>query len=211
VYRYAVLVQNEGMPTDVMRNARQRILIAAVEILSDDNAASRLSVRAVATRANVSVGSLRHHFPTQRMLRDAALQAIYDVVVPAAPIDDTSIPAHDRLVASLRTILDTGGHASRARASIASIVESFVIAEQTEELREAYLAIVDEGVRRIEGWLTALAGQGELPLEHVADRAQFLDTVLNGITLQRALPVADDAVRVEERTLRLAVDATLRP
>jgi TetR/AcrR family transcriptional regulator, cholesterol catabolism regulator len=209
MYQYYVLVDNEGMTTDMSRGARDRILIAAIEILCDDDVADRLTVRSIASRARVSVGSLRHHFPTQRALRDAALRAIYDMVVPTVSIDDISVPASDRLLSCLRALLDTGGHASQARSSITSIVETFVAVEQTEQLRGAYLAIADEGLRRIEAWLAALADQGELPMEHVAARAHFLDTVLNGVTLQRALPAQNSAVVAEERTLRFAVDAAL--
>ena len=48
---------------------RDKILIAAATMLGEDPTA-RLSVRAVATRAQVSTGSLRHFFPTQRDLID---------------------------------------------------------------------------------------------------------------------------------------------
>lgn len=199
------------MTTDKPRGARERILAAAVEILVGGDVTARLSVRAVATRAQVSVGSLRHHFPTQRALRDAALQSIYDVVIPSAPIDDASVPADERLLASLRTILDTGGHGSQARATLASLVETFVAVEQTEQLRDAYFAVMEEGLRRIEGWLTTLAAEGELAPDSVAERAHFLGTVLNGLTMQRALPSPDNALALEEQTLRFAVRAALGP
>lgn len=190
-------------------SARDRILIAAVEILTGKDMAARLSVRTVAASAGVSVGSLRHHFPTQRALRDAALKHIYDAVIHVPSITDTSITPGDRLFACLRSILDSGGHASDARSAITRIVETFVSVEQTENLREAYFSIADEGLRRIELWLAALADQGELPINTVPERTRFLGTVLNGISLQRALPAKDEEVHVEEQTLRFAIDAVL--
>ena len=58
------------------KSSKDRILEAAVAMAGEKLGAG-LSVRAVAARAGVSTGSLRHHFPTQRALQDAVLGAIY--------------------------------------------------------------------------------------------------------------------------------------
>src|SRR5690606_13815979 len=75
---------------------RERILAAAAAILGEDGMAARLSVRAVAARAGVSTGSLRHHFPTQQRLRDEVMRRINDWIAPAERIRDASLPARDR-------------------------------------------------------------------------------------------------------------------
>ena len=77
-------------------NTRDRIIAAATEMMQEG--APRLSVRAVAARAGVGASTLRHHFPTQRDLINAALTATYDAAMPDERIRDTSIPPRERLV-----------------------------------------------------------------------------------------------------------------
>ena len=79
---------------------RERILAAGAAIIADEGVTAHLSVRAVAARAGVSTGSLRHHFPTQQQLRDELMRRIYEWLVPADSIEDTSIPPRERLLCS---------------------------------------------------------------------------------------------------------------
>lgn len=129
---------------------RERILAAAAGIIGEDGVTARLSVRAVAARAEVSTGSLRHHFPTQQVLRDEVMSRVYDWMLPDIRIDDTTVPPRDRLVYCLRQVLDMSGTGSEARHSMVLLMETFVTVEQTEAMREAYLAMQRDGQRRME-------------------------------------------------------------
>ncbi|WP_224388421.1 TetR/AcrR family transcriptional regulator [Pseudonocardia sp. ICBG1293] len=189
-------------------SSRNKVLLAAMELFGQDPG-GRLSVRAVAARAGVSTGSLRHHFPTQRALQDEVLTRVYDLVVPDGAIHDTSVPARDRLADCLREVLSRTGVGDQARRSLQVAVETFVAPEPTEQNRAAYLAIEREMQRRVEYWLTTLVEQGALAPGDTTRRARFLTTVVNGLTLERALPAADPVLRAETETLRLAVDAVL--
>ncbi|APX31805.1 TetR family transcriptional regulator [Brachybacterium sp. P6-10-X1] len=193
-------------------STRERILAAAAAIIREDGVAARLSVRAVATRAEVSTGSLRHHFPTQQVLRDAVMQRVYDWMLPDSSIGDTSIPARDRLVHSLRKVLDMSGTSAEARRSMTLLMEAFVTVEQTEPIREAYLAIQRDGQRRMERWLERLADEVDsLPVAEIPRRARYLGTVLNGLALERALPAADSLAQRESEALYAAADMALAP
>ncbi|GAB3477043.1 TetR/AcrR family transcriptional regulator [Nocardiopsis coralliicola] len=189
---------------------RERILAAAAAILAEDGVTARLSVRAVAARAGVSIGSMRHHFPTQQQLRDEVMGRIGEWIAPAEEIRDTALPASERLLGGLRQILARAGAGQQARDALAATVGTFVTAEQTPEVREAYLSVENDGQRRIEGWLSTLAGEGFLPQSEVPRRARFLGTVLNGLALQRALPAIDALPQAEEEALAIAVSAVLQ-
>lgn len=175
-------------------------------MLSEDPGA-RLSVRAVASKAGVSAGSLRHHFPTQRALQDAVLAGIYDMVAPDDPIHDTTRPARDRLVDCLRQILAMGGTGAQARETWAKAYETFIAPEPTEESRAAYLALEQEMQHRVEHWLAVLVAEGSLAEGDNTRRATFLLTLLNGLTLERALPTGDSPLERETATLFYAVDS----
>ncbi|MGP5672877.1 TetR/AcrR family transcriptional regulator [Brachybacterium alimentarium] len=190
---------------------RERILASAAAIIGEDGVTARLSVRAVAERAGVSTGSLRHHFPTQQELRDEVLRRVFDWMLPTSNIDDSTVPARDRLVACLRQVLVMTGTGPEARESMVRIMDSFVTAEQNESVRAAYLAVQSDSQRRMEEWLQVLAADVDLPEDDIPRRARFLGTVLNGLAMERALPTADSLAHVETEALFVAADAVLNP
>lgn len=189
-------------------SSRDKILLAAMELFGE-NPAATLSVRAVASRAGLSTGSLRYHFPNQRELQEEVLTRIYDLVAPDDRIHDRTTPARDRLVDCLRRVLSHSGVGEQARTATRKMVEDFIVPEPTGEVRAAYLAIERQARRRVEYWLTVLADEGALPDGDNARRATFLLTVLNGLGVERALPTTDSILQSETDTLYTAVDCVL--
>ncbi len=189
-------------------SSREKVLAAAAAMMAE-NTAANLSVRAVAARAGVSVGSLRFHFPTQDALQDALLARIYDYFFPGDPIRDASLSARDRLVACLRQMLAPTGVGADARKAWAAVYTTFIEPEQTPDLRSAYAGIERESVRRVTYWLSVLADEGALQRTEYAPQARFLLTVLNGLAYERALPSSGSLLQSETTTLHLAVDAVL--
>lgn len=187
---------------------RSRILIAAATMLSE-NPTARLSVRAVASRAGVSTGSLRHFFPTQRALIDTVVAGLYDLELPEDPMADRSLSAADRLVACLRLLLSTVGAGEQARRQIGALYEAYVASPPSEDQAATYLSLDRLGRHRIERWLEVLIEEGAMPAGEVEQRARFLSTVVNGLMLERALPTDGLRVEAEADTLRLAVQAVM--
>lgn len=188
--------------------SREKILRAAAEMIAEDIAAT-LSVRAVAARAGVSTGSLRFHFPTQRALQDAVLARIYEYVSPDDPIRDRSLPARDRLVNCLRQVLAPAGVGEEARRAWGMAYETFIAPDPTEEVRTAYLAHERAAAGRVEYWLGVLTDEGVLSHEDRTRQVRFLLTVLNGLSIERALPAGESILRTETETLYTAVDCVL--
>lgn len=185
---------------------RDKILIAAATMLGE-NPTARLSVRAVAARAQVSTGSLRHFFPTQRALFDTVIAGIYDVEIPDDPIDDHTLTPTERLIACLRLILMKAGVGDRARRQWGALYEAYVASTPSDDEASAYLALERMGRHRIERWLTTLSEEGAIPAGEVEQRARFLVTVINGIMTERALPAEAVRVETETETLSFAVYA----
>ncbi|MGW8433642.1 TetR family transcriptional regulator [Nocardiopsis sp. NPDC055879] len=198
------------MTTTPPLDTRERILAAAAAILAEDGITARLTVRAVAARAGVSIGSMRYHFPTQQELRDQVMERVGEWLAPTEWMRDASLSGHERLLRSLRQVLARAGMGQQARDAMVAAVNAFVAVEQTDQVREAHLSIERDGQRRIEGWLDTLAKEGLLSPDDVPRNARFLGTVLNGLSLQRAFPAIDALVEVEEQTLQVAVSAVLR-
>lgn len=187
---------------------RDKILIAAATMLGE-NPTARLSVRAVAARAQVSTGSLRHFFPTQRDLLDTVIAGMYDLDIPDDPIDDRSLTAAERLLACLRLLLAQVGVGERAREQWGALYEAYVASAPSEDEAATYLALDRMGRHRIEQWLDVLIAEGAMPAGSTEQRARFLGTVLAGLMAERALPTEAVRVEVEAGTLRLAVHAAM--
>lgn len=187
---------------------REKILIAAATMLGE-NPTARLSVRAVAARAQVSTGSLRHFFPTQRELVETVIAAMYDLQIPDDPINDRSLSPAERLVACLQLLLSQVGTGERARQYWGGLYEAYVASAPAEDEAANYLALDRMGRHRIEQWLRALVEEGATYDGKIEERARFLSTVTNGLMAERALP--SDIVRMdsEAESLRLAVHAVM--
>jgi len=185
-------------------DTRERILKAAAEMLAEDMGA-KLSVRAVAARAGVSTGSLRFHFPTQRALQDSLLARIYEHLLPGDPIRDPALPPRERLLNCLRQVLALIGTNEDARTAWGATYRTFIEPEPTEQLRAAYLCHEREAERRVEHWLTVLAEEGALPPGDHTRNLRFLLTILNGLSVERALPTSQSVFMAEAETLNAAV------
>lgn len=191
---------------EAQEGTRDRILIAAATMLGEDPTA-RLSVRGVAARAGVSTGSLRHFFPTQRILIDTVVAGIDVVEIPDDPIHDTTRTPADRLLACMRLMLDQVGVGERARAHWRRSYEAYLASSPTDDETHAYLVLERLGRRRIEQWLTVLTDEGAIPAGDVEGRARFLATVLTGLSTERAFPADAARIDAETRILRMAVHA----
>lgn len=189
-------------------DTREKILQAAAEMLAEDMAA-KLSVRAVAARAGVSTGSLRFHFPTQRALQDSLLARIYEHLLPGDAIRDRTLPPRERLLNCLRQVLAPLGTREDARTAWGTVYRAFIEPEPTEEVRAAYLRFEREAERRVEHWLTVLEEEGAVSPGHHTRNLRFLLTVLNGLSVERALPSGESVLIAETETLNAAVDHVL--
>jgi len=191
---------------DVELGTRDRILAAAAEILRADDG-STLSVRAIATRAGVGVGTLRHHFPTQRGLLDAAFAHVYEEALPDDRILDRSAPPRDRLRDSLRQLLNPVGVEAQAREFWAGLFDGFISPAVSSDARDAYPAMERHARMRVESWLAVLVEEGSLAPGDNTRRARFLLTVVNGLAVERALPSDVPTLQAESAVLSTALDA----
>jgi hypothetical protein len=88
-------------------------------------------------------------------------------------------------------------------------VGASTVAGRSQDLPSTYLAIEREARRRVEYWLTVLRNEGALADGDNSRRAGFLVTVLNGLSIARALPSDESILTTETETLHAAVDHVL--
>lgn len=187
-------------------DTRRKILDAAASMM-EENDGQRLTVRAVAARAGVGMGTLRYYFPTQRVLLDAVLAAMYESAMPDDRIHDTALPARQRLVDNLGRLVATIGTGDKARMRWEETFRNYISPDAPDDVRATYTAFDEQATRRVETWLSVLVEQGALEEGDNTARAHFLLSVVNGLVLWRALPLAESALTREVDALTLAVEA----
>ncbi|MFI6629828.1 TetR/AcrR family transcriptional regulator [Nonomuraea fuscirosea] len=187
-------------------STRRKILDAATSMLEEGNG-QQLTVRAVAARAGVGMGTLRHHFPTQRVLLDAVLASMYESAMPDDRIHDTALPARQRLIDNLGRLVAAIGIGDEARARWGDIFRNYINPDAPDDVRGTYAAFDEQAARRVETWLSVLVEQGALEEGDNTARAHFLLCVVNGLALWRALPLAESALAREVEALTFATEA----
>lgn len=192
------------------RGTRDKILIAAATMLGEDPTA-KLSVRAVAARAGVSTGSLRHFFPTQRALIDTVVAGMYTIDLPDDPIQDTARTPAERLVTCLQLLLAQVGTGESAREYWRALHAAYVASPPSDDAVHAFLAQERVAVHYVEKWLVRLRDEGALAPGELEHHARFLLTVVNGLLTERALPGDLTRLEFEARTLTTAALAVLQP
>ncbi|MCM3778664.1 TetR/AcrR family transcriptional regulator [Microbacterium hydrocarbonoxydans] len=184
---------------------RERILETTTEMIREGS--ERLSVRAVAKRAGCGASTLRHYFPTQRDLLNAALTATYEAAMPDERIRDTSVPPRERLRECLLRLLEPFSGPDAARDVWLSIFEAFAGPEATPEARAGYDVLAAQADQRVGAWLAILEAEGALATGDNARRTHFLLTVVDGLSIARVLPRRGMHLEDEAATLARAVDA----
>lgn len=164
-----------------------------------------MSVRAVARRAGVGMGTLRYHFPSQRALLDAVFSSLYDQALPDEHIRDAAIPSEERLLECCRHFLDPVGMGHRAREVWADIFRTFIVPDASPDHRAGYLELRRHSLGRVQSWLSILVQEGSLCPGDNELRARYLLAVLDGLALQRALPPDATDLGSEFQVMRAAI------
>lgn len=136
------------MRADAQKNY-DHLLAVAREVFTEQGAEA--SLRDVARRADVGLGTLYRHFPTREALFDALLRSSFDALSARACVLETSDPADDALVSWLREIVAL---AHSLRGVIASMVAAI---EQPESALHASCVTMKAAGTRL---LTRAQAQG---------------------------------------------------
>lgn len=187
-----------GTRADARRN-RARILDAAREaVLAEGTDAS---LRAIARRAGVGVGTLYRHFPTREELIKELVRESFHALAARAGGLDAQTPPLDALAAWLADFARATTMYQGLPASLMATVadESSPLNRACQDMRQAGAALLrraqDDGVIRgdIDGTdLFALASAIGWAAEQTADpdarRARLLRVVLEGLVERRQAP-----------------------
>ncbi len=186
-------------------STRERIMEAAKAMMQEG--AERLSVRAVAARAGIGASTLRHYFPTQHDLLNSVLTSVYETAMPDERIRDTTVPPRDRLRECLWSIFDPITTPDEAKDVWVKMLESFAGSQVSQDMQAGYRVIIAQAERRVGAWLAILEEEGALAPGDNARRTHFLLTVVDGLSVERALPRSESYLEDAAATLALAVDA----
>ena len=107
------------------------------------------------------------------------------------------MPAADRLLECLQHLLAPIGSGEDARRVWVQIYTTFIAPGVTDAVRAGYLRLAEEPQRRVESWLALLEAEGTLAPGDNRRGAWLLLTVIDGLSIHRALPAVDSPLEVE--------------
>ena len=177
VGRYGVAVMAVSTSAERGREARQRLLASAAELIPEVGW-SAVSTRMLAERAGVAAGVVHYHFTSlQALLADAAVGVMRVAVAELGTVlDGVSTPA--QLAESLLESLDQySGHDPRSLL----FVETFLAATRDENLRASLSQILDEFRQLLAERLAHTA------IPSPDETAAVLAAAVDGLVLHRAL------------------------
>jgi len=190
------------MRADAKRNYDQ-LLAVARDLLAKGGADA--SLRDIARRASVGLGTLYRHFPTREALLEALLRTSFDELTVRAGELETSSSADEALVSWLRELIAVAHNYGGAIKSMVAAIE-----DETSALHASCVTMKASGTRLlaraqakgtarndIDGadlfaLVGALAWINDQPA--LAPRSGHLFGVIAGAILNKPTPVKNDAV-----------------
>lgn len=188
-----------------MSDRRAEIITAARELMTDSGP-NGVSVRAVAAHAGIGASTLRHYFPTQQALYEAALGDALDQQVLDLRIADPTVDARGRLTECLWQFLSAPTDTELSRQQWLATITAMVDPIADPEHRRLWEHLVHHSRTRLIAWLEVLDQEGRLVHDDINRAARFLLAVIDGaalgliVTGQERLPteharqILDDAV-----------------
>ncbi len=175
-----------------MTGGRDALVRAMVEIIAE-RGFEGLSVRAVAARADVSVGAVQHHFPTKDAMLDAAMTAIAAAAgARSSELDLVTDPA-ERLHALVDLLIPAHATSPVARVWLAFAARAAV----DEVTRESYVRLWARVRDELRLLVAAASRTPELAAESSRELLALLDGLALGITAEQQHP--DTARRIAHR------------
>ncbi len=188
---------------------RTRILEAAREI-SADKGMHAVTVRAVSEAAGVGMGTLRHHFKSQRALFAELVTDVIDDRLDDSAIVDITLSGPDRLVRAVGQFLPLD-YADAATVSGWFDIYATAFAQPPSGYsRELLDAASRRAHHHMRIWLARLAEEGWIDAGRIDEAADTLIALSSGLlleTLTAGSPVTFESARA---TLAFAARAVLR-
>lgn len=198
------------MPKDsTVPTTRSRILDAARTVAAERGMRA-VTVRAVSEAAGVGMGTLRHHFASQRELFAELVSELVDDRIDDAVIEDTSLGGPDRLARAIGQFLPAE-YADRSTLSAWFDVYATAFAQPpSEHGRQLLETAARRSHAHVRVWLVRLASEGWLDATRIDETANLLVALSSGLLLETLTPGSPVTFGDARATLSLAARSALR-
>lgn len=184
---------------------RRGRIMAAVLSVADEDGLDRATVREVAGRAGVSIGTVQHYFPTKDAMLVAAFEEVVRRIRARIVSTDLSAGTVDNLVAVLQELLPLDDErATEVRVQLAFNARAMTDPELAA-VQRAILAELHQGLADV---LAALPGTTEA---EAATVAQVLVATADGLALHAVTTDGWFPAAQQRRALVHAVASLVRP
>jgi AcrR family transcriptional regulator len=166
---------------------REKILTSACHI-ADHEGLESVTVRAVADKADVAIGTLRHYFPTQKDLFDAIVERRVDAIIDDSVVLDPSATLDARIASMVGQYLPAElDDATSLRLWFTSYSTALGPAPSTAAL-QLLTAAARRSHEHMRRWFRHFADEGLLEAETVEDAVGIAIALTVGVTLEALTP-----------------------
>lgn len=177
-----------------MSTDRRAAILQAARTVLAERGPDAVSVRNIAAAAGIGASTLRYYFPAQIDLQLALATDTFHREIRDLRIEDTSVPATDRLCECLEQFLPSEDSEVTHLSSWISGYAAAVGRKAEEPQRKLLSVLETEANTRINAWLAVLDHEGVLRVD--VDQARTLaQAMLDGLAL--SLLVKERGVTVD--------------
>lgn len=190
-------------------STRERILEAARNI-SSERGMRAVTVRAVCDAAGVGMGTLRHHFKSQRELFAELVAGVIDDRIDDTVIEDLSLSGPDRLAQAVSQFLPADYADSASLSAWFDVYATAFAQPPSEYSRQVLEAAAQRSHTHTRAWLAQLASEGWLDATRIDDTANMLLALSSGLLLETLTPGSPVTFKNAKNSLSLAAKSALR-
>ncbi len=177
-----------------METKRESILEAAASI-ADLQGLEAVTVRATADKAGVGIGTLRHHFPTQKALFDAIVVRRVDTLIDDSVVLDGSAALEDRIRSMIEQFIPSELDNAGSLTLWFSVYSSALGPNHDTGNRQLLAAAGARSHEHMRRWLTHFAAEGTIDPTTIDDTANTIIALTVGITLESLTPATPMSIR----------------
>lgn len=188
---------------------RERILSAAAALLAEGGT-ERLTVRSVAEAAGIGMGTLRHYFPNQKSLHDAVILSLVDDETKDFRIQDTQVPASERLEECVLQFLPSPDESAHLLDVWFGMYRVGLDPQGAPFARQFLEVSTTRTRQRLREWLGVLAAEGHLDSSAIGNHVLHLSALISGACLEMVTPGAEMTLIDAQNIVRNAVRTILK-
>lgn len=186
------------------RGATRSVILDAARQVAAEKGMRAVTVRAVSEAAGVGMGTLRHHFPSQRELFAELVAELVDDRVDDSVVMESSAGGPERLEQAVGQLLPDDYSDPPTLAAWFDVYAAAFARPPAEHSRQVLEAGAERSHEHLRRWLVHLAREGWLEVTRIEEVGEVLGALSSGLLLESLTPGSPVTFETARSTLGFA-------